>query len=134
MTLNGDDGSGEDGDNEAPAPLRRSVQGDSIEVRSTVPEHQTDGYSLSEKSATGESKIEGPEQRSVEHGGSQGGGQAHEYRPQEFLRVQKHPDPEDKENESPKPISRAERRRLIKEEIRRLSQGEAPVYYQRRLW
>lgn len=33
-----------------------------------------------------------------------------------------------------KPISRAERRRLIKEEIQRLSQGETPIYYQRRLW
>ncbi|KAI0013809.1 hypothetical protein F4779DRAFT_561439 [Xylariaceae sp. FL0662B] len=33
-----------------------------------------------------------------------------------------------------KPISRAERRRLIKEEIQRLSQGDTPVYYQRRLW
>ncbi|KAF3768691.1 hypothetical protein M406DRAFT_251469 [Cryphonectria parasitica EP155] len=33
-----------------------------------------------------------------------------------------------------KPISRAERRRLIKEEIQRLSQGEEPLYYQRRLW
>ncbi|KAL7621402.1 hypothetical protein AAE478_008724 [Parahypoxylon ruwenzoriense] len=33
-----------------------------------------------------------------------------------------------------KPISRAERRRLIKEEIRRLSEGQEPVYYQRRLW
>ncbi|KAI0379067.1 hypothetical protein F5Y04DRAFT_260314 [Hypomontagnella monticulosa] len=33
-----------------------------------------------------------------------------------------------------KPISRAERRRQIKEEIRRLSEGKEPVYYQRRLW
>lgn len=33
-----------------------------------------------------------------------------------------------------KPISRAERRRLIKEDIQRLSQGETPLYYQRRLW
>lgn len=33
-----------------------------------------------------------------------------------------------------KPISRAERRRMIKEEIQRLSQGEQPIYYQRRLW
>lgn len=33
-----------------------------------------------------------------------------------------------------KPISRAERRRRIKQEIRELSQGETPVYYQRRLW
>ncbi|KAM0816625.1 hypothetical protein AB5N19_02427 [Seiridium cardinale] len=32
------------------------------------------------------------------------------------------------------PMSRAERRRRIKEEIMELSQGETPVYYQRRLW
>lgn len=38
------------------------------------------------------------------------------------------------DEEIKKPISRAERRRLIKEEISRLSQGEQPVYYQRRLW
>ncbi|KAI1343601.1 hypothetical protein F5Y15DRAFT_412382 [Xylariaceae sp. FL0016] len=36
--------------------------------------------------------------------------------------------------EGEKPLSRAERRRRIKEEIQRLSQGESPVYYQRRLW
>lgn len=41
------------------------------------------------------------------------------------------PNPDD---ENRKPISRAERRRLIKEEIQRLAQGEQPVYYQRRLW
>lgn len=33
-----------------------------------------------------------------------------------------------------KPVSRAERRRLIKEEIMRLAQGDEPVYYQRRLY
>ncbi|KAI1392092.1 uncharacterized protein F4822DRAFT_389610 [Hypoxylon trugodes] len=33
-----------------------------------------------------------------------------------------------------KPISRAERRQKIKEEIRRLSEGKERVYYQRRLW
>ena len=33
-----------------------------------------------------------------------------------------------------KPISRAERRRRIKEEIMQLSQGEERGYYQRRLW
>ncbi|KAL6882908.1 hypothetical protein HDV57DRAFT_494896 [Trichoderma longibrachiatum] len=32
------------------------------------------------------------------------------------------------------PISRAERRKLIKEEIQRLAQSDKPVYYQRRLW
>ena len=42
-----------------------------------------------------------------------------------------HPDPMVK---SKVPISRAERRRLIKEEIQRLSQSEERVYYQRRLW
>ncbi|KAL0937513.1 uncharacterized protein CTRU02_207244 [Colletotrichum truncatum] len=47
------------------------------------------------------------------------------------VKDQKHPDPE---VASEKPISRAERRKLIKEEIKRLSQGEEPVYYQRRLW
>ena len=32
------------------------------------------------------------------------------------------------------PVSRAERRRLIKEEIQRLAVANKPVYYQRRLW
>jgi hypothetical protein len=32
------------------------------------------------------------------------------------------------------PESRAERRRRIKQEIQELSQGEGPMYYQRRLW
>lgn len=36
--------------------------------------------------------------------------------------------------EGKKLLSRAERRRLIKEEIQRLSQGDEPMYYQRRLW
>lgn len=38
------------------------------------------------------------------------------------------------EDKTQKPLSRVERRRRIKEEIRKLSQGETPVYYQRRLW
>ncbi len=33
-----------------------------------------------------------------------------------------------------KAISRAERRRLIKEEIQKLAQGDKPLLYQRRLW
>ncbi|KAI1764417.1 hypothetical protein GGR53DRAFT_322927 [Hypoxylon sp. FL1150] len=40
----------------------------------------------------------------------------------------------DGDESTQKPISRAERRRQIKEEIRRLSEGEERVYYQRRLW
>ncbi|KAK2018357.1 hypothetical protein LZ32DRAFT_599785 [Colletotrichum eremochloae] len=47
------------------------------------------------------------------------------------VKDQKHPDPE---ASNQKPISRAERRRLIKEELRRLAEGEEKVYYQRRLW
>ncbi|PHH77795.1 hypothetical protein CDD82_3362 [Ophiocordyceps australis] len=42
-----------------------------------------------------------------------------------------HPDPA---KHSRIPVTRAERRRIIKEEIRRLAEGEKPVYYQRRLW
>lgn len=41
------------------------------------------------------------------------------------------PDPTSKNHV---PISRAERRRLIKAEIQKLSQSEERVYYQRRLW
>lgn len=41
---------------------------------------------------------------------------------------------ENPDEEGKKPISRAERRRMIKEEIQRLSQGDQPIYYQRRLW
>lgn len=36
--------------------------------------------------------------------------------------------------EGGKPLSRVERRKRIKAEIQRLSKGEAPVYYQRRLY
>lgn len=32
------------------------------------------------------------------------------------------------------PISRAQRRKMIKDEILRLAQSDKPVYYQRRLW
>ncbi|KAK5991171.1 hypothetical protein PT974_09449 [Cladobotryum mycophilum] len=32
------------------------------------------------------------------------------------------------------PLSRAQRRKMIKDEIQRLSQDDRPVYYQRRLW
>ncbi|KAI0402476.1 hypothetical protein F4802DRAFT_575933 [Xylaria palmicola] len=36
--------------------------------------------------------------------------------------------------EGGEPLSRIERRKRIKAEIQRLSQGDTPVYYQRRLW
>lgn len=38
------------------------------------------------------------------------------------------------EDDGVKPISRAERRRKIKEDIQKLAQGDTPIYYQRRLW
>ncbi|KAK4042170.1 hypothetical protein C8A01DRAFT_44820 [Parachaetomium inaequale] len=44
------------------------------------------------------------------------------------------PAAEDGSDQPQKPMSRAERRRRIKEEIMRLSQGEERGYYQRRLW
>ncbi|KAI0153460.1 hypothetical protein BJ166DRAFT_357241 [Pestalotiopsis sp. NC0098] len=44
------------------------------------------------------------------------------------------PQKQAEEKEEEEPMSRAERRRRIKEEIRELSQGETPMYYQRRLW
>ncbi|KHO01286.1 uncharacterized protein MAM_00287 [Metarhizium album ARSEF 1941] len=43
----------------------------------------------------------------------------------------RHPDPLAK---NARPITRAERRKLIKDEIQRLAQADTPVYYQRRLW
>ncbi|KAK0633225.1 hypothetical protein B0T14DRAFT_560834 [Immersiella caudata] len=45
------------------------------------------------------------------------------------------PAKEEADSEQPqKPISRAERRRRIKEELRKMAQGEEKGYYQRRLW
>ncbi|KAJ4418412.1 hypothetical protein N0V82_005598 [Gnomoniopsis sp. IMI 355080] len=41
---------------------------------------------------------------------------------------------ENPDDEGTKPMSRAERRRKIKEDIQKLSQGDTPLYYQRRLW
>ena len=38
------------------------------------------------------------------------------------------------EEKREKPLSRAARRRKIKEEIRKLAAGDKPVYYQRRLY
>ncbi|KAG6251775.1 hypothetical protein E4U24_001043 [Claviceps purpurea] len=42
-----------------------------------------------------------------------------------------HPDPLTKNR---LPITKAERRKLIKEEIKKLAQTDKPMYYQRRLW
>jgi hypothetical protein len=42
-----------------------------------------------------------------------------------------HPDPLVR---SKVPITRAERRRLIKEEMQKLARSDEPLYYQRRLW
>jgi hypothetical protein len=50
---------------------------------------------------------------------------------QQKEKTQSHPDPV---VDDQKPISRAQRRKLIKEEIRRLSHQDQPVYYQRRLY
>lgn len=44
------------------------------------------------------------------------------------------PKKQKKQKKEAEPLSRAERRRRIKAEIQELSQGESPMYYQRRLW
>lgn len=48
--------------------------------------------------------------------------------------VEEEPSVEASEDGGAKPMSRAERRRKIKEDIQKLSQGDTPLYYQRRLW
>lgn len=50
------------------------------------------------------------------------------------LKVEKSAASWDGVQEGGQPLTRAERRKRIKAEIQRLSQGDAPVYYQRRLW
>jgi hypothetical protein len=50
------------------------------------------------------------------------------------LKVEKSATAWDGVQEGGQPLTRAERRKRIKAEIQRLSQGDAPVYYQRRLW
>lgn len=59
-----------------------------------------------------------------------------EIRQEDLPREEEEEDPETAKaaGEGTKPLSRAERRRLIKEEIQRLAQGDEPMYYQRRLW
>lgn len=48
--------------------------------------------------------------------------------------VAEDPSAKNPEDDGAKPMSRAERRRKIKEDIQKLSQGDTPLYYQRRLW
>lgn len=77
------------------------------------------------------------------------GREQHQGAPQPLVETKPQPDPwevraegeqtpdestEHPEDDAKRPVSRAERRRLIKEEIMRLAQGDEPVYYQRRLW
>jgi hypothetical protein len=78
-----------------------------------------------------------PNVEKLEPDGSQKPQDGPEQQHEQAAEKQKHGAEEDIISEDialPKPLSRFERRRQIKEEIRRLSQGESPVYYQRRLW
>lgn len=95
-------------DREAQEQQQRMI----IEVKQT--EAETDGETYKQ---TTQDKAEIVEQLRAQIAGTSSGVE--------------HPDPD---AQTEKPISRAERRRLIKQEIQRLSQGETPVYYQRRLW
>lgn len=95
-------------------PRRRTQSGGMVvEVKQTVaePERVADASAREEQKPVGvrdAAEIEGPTRTQID--GEEGG------------------------ERGEKPISRAERRRRIKEEIMKLSQGEERGYYQRRLW
>lgn len=73
---------------------------------------------------------EGPQQQQQDNDSKPN--EAEHQRPVEIPKgMLEHPDP-DKRAE--KAVTPAERRRLIKEEIKRLAQPEERGYYQRRLW
>ncbi|KAK1768686.1 hypothetical protein QBC33DRAFT_568367 [Phialemonium atrogriseum] len=76
-----------------------------VEVRPSVPEE--------EGVTSGEGERKGVEKEKEKGAGGSVGG---EKRPKQ------------------KPVSRAERRRRIKEELRVMTEGNTPAYYQRRLW
>lgn len=111
-----------------------------VEVKETLPEGDLDEQQAAQRAMA----IELLQQETEEAEGSaprdEGGGSPDDAGPPpvapwevraEGVRPGEVENPDD---ESKKPVSRAERRRLIKEEILRLSHGEQPVYYQRRLW
>lgn len=108
---------------------RTKAQDVAVEVKPTLPEEV--GDVPRQKVLVEERKEEGEAPKQAERPprktflGSWGGGKAEKQRAKGGAT-----DADGKK----KPISRAERRRLIKEEIKQLSQGESPVYYQRRLW
>lgn len=88
-----------------------------LEVKETLPEERLRGQEAEEGAREGQSGDEGEQQPPPP--------------PTQDDQDPSIPSPDDA---AQKPISRAERRRLIKEEIQRLAQGDQPVYYQRRLW
>ncbi|KXH59527.1 hypothetical protein CSAL01_11210 [Colletotrichum salicis] len=118
-----------------------------IEVNPTIPEkqqqkqqqQQTKKQKAGEKAAGWTSdmwqKMTGPSEKEDKGGLSREDLENMDERERNIngwnVKDQANPDPE---ASNQKPISRAERRRLIKEELRRLSESEERVYYQRRLW
>ncbi|KAJ9155208.1 hypothetical protein NKR23_g1999 [Pleurostoma richardsiae] len=114
--------------------IRRKRPGPVVEVRPTVPEDRTAGEQQQQQQQQ-QQNVMAPDkqgQAGQPAGKVSGAGSpwadraAADSRDDDLV-----PNPNDN---TQKPVSRAERRRLIKEEIRRLAQGEKPVYYQPRLW
>ncbi|KAK0655908.1 hypothetical protein B0T16DRAFT_398043 [Cercophora newfieldiana] len=94
-----------------------------VEVRPTLPEDVDDTPPLVQQ------------QQQYEISGDEVPTQTEKEKPEAEENEQAKSPPDEAKNEKPqKPISRAERRRRIKEEIQKLAQGEERGYYQRRLW
>ncbi|KAH8157519.1 hypothetical protein CIB48_g10734 [Xylaria polymorpha] len=88
-------------------PSSQPEEGETIEVRPTPP----DAEESVQKPVTPSDEDDGGDDSALDVKGSWDGVQ-----------------------EGGEPLTRAERRRRIKAEIQRLSRGDTPVYYQRRLW
>lgn len=103
----------------------------SLGKTTTAGEGEADGLVLEVQETLPEETLGGQE---AEQGGEEEEQQQQQPPPPPSTQEGQDPSVPSPDDAAQKPISRAERRRLIKEEIQRLAQGDQPVYYQRRLW
>ncbi|KAM0252338.1 hypothetical protein ACHAQJ_007776 [Trichoderma viride] len=115
----------------------------SREARGFVPQNQVSDaeYQVEETPVESEPEAEPQEQKEEEQKEVVADGEPTKKQLEMLEKIQKsvadkswaveNPDPLSKNKA---PVSRAERRKMIKDEILRLAQSEKPVYYQRRLW
>jgi hypothetical protein len=103
-------GGGEEGQEEEPFVEVKPTLGDGAETKNGEDVDSPESLAENEPTKTAKSKESSEKEKVTDPGAEDG-----PYEPQ-------------------KPMSRAERRRRIKEEIMKLSQGEERGYYQRRLW